>query len=66
MYFITINWRLQLGAIKRAVCPSNHTSFWPKSMEMGSNGNPEGNKRVSATTVGSMRTFATVETKSPT
>jgi hypothetical protein len=57
---------LELDVSKLAVHPSNHTSSWPRQIGMGSNVNPEDNLRVSATTVGSMRTFATVETKSPT
>ena len=58
--------RLELDVSKLAVHPSNRTSSWPKQIGMRSNGNPEDNSRASATTVGSMRTFATVETKSPT
>jgi hypothetical protein len=51
---------------KLAVNPSNSTSSWPKQTGMRSNDNPEDNSQGSATTVGSTRTFATVEMKSPT
>jgi hypothetical protein len=33
----------ELGASELAVRPSNHTSFWPRQMGMGSNGIPEDN-----------------------
>ena len=35
--------RLELDASELAVRPSNHTSFWPRQMGMGSNCIPEDN-----------------------